>query len=186
MSAIVKGSLSDVTQRDNLTLAESFLHCDAMLIIDTSGSMSTMDAPGGISRHQAAQEQLSALQQQLPGKIAVVSFSDGVQFCPSGIPHRFNGNTDMVKALQFVKPADNTGIKFILISDGYPDNPRQTLTAAGTFKSKVDTVFIGPEHDAKGRRFLEKLANSTGGTFAQSAAPAMLHDPVERLLLATG
>lgn len=182
-NAIVAGSLSDVMRKENVSLAESFLSVDAILIVDTSGSMMAHDAPGQQMRHDAAESELRALQCQLPGKIAVIAFSDKVEFCPTGIPFRFNGGTDMARALQFVKPADGLGVKFVLISDGYPDNTEKTLDVARTFKSKINTVYIGPERERRGRQFLEQLASATGGQFAKSAEPAMLREPVEQLLL---
>lgn len=183
-NALIKGSLSALSQRDNLSLAESFLNVDAILIVDMSGSMAAEDAPGGISRWQAAENELLRLQEQMPGKLAVVTFSSEVQFCPSGVPIRFGGGTDMAKALRFVKPADGLEIRFILISDGQPDDKRETLKVAASFKSKIDTVYIGPE-EGSGRDFLAKLATQSGGVFAQSEAPGLLADNVTLLLRAT-
>ena len=183
--SIVKGSLKDISQQTGQSLAETFVHADAIILLDTSGSMASKDAPGGRMRHEAAEDQLRALQRSLPGKIALISFSNQVQFCPSGIPVRFDGGTDIAKALRFVKPADDCGIKFILISDGWPDDKEKTLKVARTFKSKVDCIYIGPEtgYDTDGRVFLEKLAALTGGQYAVSVAPAMFGEHVEKLLL---
>jgi hypothetical protein len=183
-TAIVTGSLSDIMQKEDKTLAESFLSCDAILIVDTSSSMSANDAPGGLSRHDAAQHELTRLQKTLPGKLAVVAFSSDVQFCPSGIPFRFDGGTNMAKALQFVKPADGCGVKLFLISDGEPNSKRDTLAVAKTFQTRINTIFIGPEDDYRGgRKFLQKLADATGGSFAQTAEVAMFANDVEQLLL---
>ena len=60
-TALVPGSLSALSQRDNCTLAESFLNVDAILIVDMSGSMGAHDAPGGKSRYEAAEDELRAL-----------------------------------------------------------------------------------------------------------------------------
>ena len=182
--ALVKGSLSALSQRDNLSLAESFLNVDAVLIVDMSGSMSAEDAPGGLSRWQAAENELLRLQEQMPGKLAVIAFSSEVQFCPSGVPIRFGGGTDMAKALRFVRSADGLEIRFILISDGQPDDEKETLKVARSFKSKIDTVYIGPE-GGSGHQFLAKLANRAGGVSAQSAAPGLLAEQVTLLLAAT-
>lgn len=183
-NAIVPGSLSAITQQQGTTLAESFLNCDAILIVDMSGSMGSNDAPGNISRYEAAERELRKIQAQLPGKVAVVAFSSSVQFVPGGVPPRLGGGTDMAGALRFVKPADGT-CKFILISDGLPDDERETLRIAKTFESKIDTVYIGPETDwHNGRRFLEQLAAATGGKFQKSTAPGMLQEPVKHLLSA--
>jgi uncharacterized protein YneF (UPF0154 family) len=83
-TALVSGSLAALAQQSGKSLAESFIHCDAVVIVDTSASMNDRDARGGVSRYKAAVEELTALQNALPGKIAVISFSDYAMFCPGG------------------------------------------------------------------------------------------------------
>lgn len=180
-TVMVQGSMAAVATREGQSLAETFLSAEVILIIDVSGSMETRDAPGGVTRHDAAARELRALQGSLPGKVAVVAFSSTVEFCPSDIPSRMNGSTDMAAALRFVKPADGTGIRFVMISDGNPDSELETLEVARTFTSRVDTVYIGPE-DSRGRVFLEHLAAVTGGEFAQGEAPGLLQESVMQLL----
>ncbi len=84
--------------------------------------------------------------------------------------------------MKYVQLADGLDIKFILISDGEPNEERATLNLAKQFKSKIHTVYIGPE-TGSGRKFLERLAEATGGASIKSDAPGLLKDPVERLLL---
>jgi Mg-chelatase subunit ChlD len=182
-TAIVKGSLADVMNKENLTLAESFLSCDAILIVDTSASMTRRDAANERTRHDAALDELKRLQLEMPGKLAVVSFSSDVMFCPTGSPFRFNESTDMARALNFVKPADNTGVKFVLISDGEPDSENETLKIAKKFKSTISCVHIGPETDRRGRAFLDRLAEATGGQHIPAQEIGLLAESVERLLL---
>lgn len=183
-NAIVPGSLSAIANQEGRALAETFLSVDAILMVDTSGSMTSEDAPGNISRHDAAEAELKRLQAQLPGKIAVISFSDIAMFCPNGLPFRQDGGTQVSEALRLVKPADDCGIRFFLISDGQPHDGPEALRIARTFKSRIDTIFIGPERDTMGgRKWLEELARATGGKMEKSAAPGMLGAPVERLLL---
>jgi len=181
MQAIIPGSLSSIAKRQNQSLAESFLSVDVLLIVDVSGSMLSPDAPGGKTRYDMAVEELKRLQADMPGQIGVVAFSNSVQFCPSGHPTGSFGTTDMAKALEFVKPTDGIGIRFILISDGQPDSAEDTLRVAGTFKSKIDTVYIGPE-GGHGRKFLQQLAAASGGQFVQSVEIAELAAPVLKLL----
>ena len=183
-NAITTGSLAAISRGKNLTLAESFLSVDALLVVDMSGSMGAHDAPGGLSRYEAAERELKQLQTSMPGKIAVVAFSSSVQFCPGGIPPRLGGGTDMAAALRFVQAADGVA-QIVLISDGLPDSEHQTLAVAGEFEHKIDTVYIGPESgwDAHGRNFLERLAAATGGKSMKSAAPGLLKEQVESLLL---
>jgi Mg-chelatase subunit ChlD len=182
--AIVKGSLDAVAKRENKTLAESFLTCDTLLLVDMSSSMSTKDAGNGISRYDAAERDVIRLQNKYEGRVALVCFSSTVEFCPTGNPIRLGGGTDLEKALKFIRPADDCGIKLIVISDGEPNEPDKTLETAKMFKSKIDCIFIGPENDVYGgRAFLEKLANVTGGEFVSSEKPGQLMAETERLML---
>lgn len=163
-SSIAKGSLADVARAQGQTLAEVFLSCDAVVIVDTSASMNVCDVGEDRtrSRYLAACDELRKLQEAMPGKVAVVSFSGSTEFCPGGIPRYIGSTTDMTGALQFVKIADGAGIKLILISDGEPDSPSETLKAARTFSTKIDTIFIGPEN-SHGAQFLRDLSAATGG-----------------------
>lgn len=163
-SNITKGSLADIARTQGTTLAESFLSCDAVVIVDTSASMNVCDVGEDRtrSRYLAACDELRKLQEAMPGKVAVVSFSGSTEFCPGGVPRYIGSTTDMTGALQFVKIADGTGIKLILISDGEPDSPSETLKVARTFTTKIDTIFIGPE-GSEGARFLRELSEATGG-----------------------
>lgn len=180
---IVVGSIAAVQQRTNVSLAESFLSVDAIILVDVSGSMAAHDAPHGLSRYTAACEELALLQAELPGKIAVIAFSDRAQFCPGGVPPLMAKGTDMVAALRFVKPADGLDIRIILISDGEPDDAEDTLRMARKFKSHIDTVYIGSER-GRGRDFLATLSGATGGQHLESVRPAMLAEPVRNLLAA--
>lgn len=184
-TAIVKGSLAACARASGKTLAESFLSVDAILLVDCSASMSERDAPGEQSRYHAACAELAKLQEQLPGKLAVVAFSSSTQFCPSGKPDYLGGMTDMAAALRFIKPADGCGIRFVLISDGEPDSVSETLKVAGGFSTRIDTVFVGPE-DGAGREFLRKLSAMTGGISAQQDTDKLnlLSENVTRLLTA--
>ena len=181
-SQIIPGSLSAIARHQNQSLAQSWLSVEVLLIVDVSGSMLSPDAPGGRKRYDVAVEELKRLQAEMPGKIGVVAFSDSVQFCPSGHPTGSFGNTNMAHALEFVKPADDTGVRFILISDGVPDSEEKTLSVARTFKTHIDTIYIGPERDQGGREFLKRLAEASGGQFVQSEKIAELAAPVLKLL----
>jgi hypothetical protein len=160
--ALVKGSLLDVAARNNYSVAQAFLSADAIVMVDTSISMSDRDCPGGQSRFSCAREQLIRLQRDLPGKIAVISWNNDARFCAGGLPEEPDGGTDLTGVLQFVKPADGTGVKFILISDGQPNDETSALDLAKQFTSKIDVIFIGPE-TSPGRDFLRRLAEASGG-----------------------
>ncbi len=160
---IVPGSISAIAAQNHSSIAESFLSAEAIVIVDTSGSMGSKDSRGGRERYEVACEELITLQKNRPGKIAVISFSDDAMFCPAGVPVYLKSGTDLAKALRFVKVADLPGMQFILISDGQPGDEQSALSVAMTFKSKIDVIYVGPEDHPAGREFLFKLAKATGG-----------------------
>jgi Mg-chelatase subunit ChlD len=162
-TAIVPGSLRAISQASGKSLAETFASADVVILVDTSGSMAMTDSRSGRARYDVACEELTSLQASMPGKIAVISFSDEVSFCPAGIPHNYQHGTDLVKALKFVHVADVEGMMFILISDGEPDAPNAALMAAKLFTNKIDVIYVGPERSPAGRDFLTRLSKATGG-----------------------
>jgi hypothetical protein len=182
-NAIIPGSLGAIAKREGISLAESFLSCDALCIVDTSGSMNSRDSRGGQSRYNVACEELANLQNTLPGKIAVISFSDETQFCPSGIPVFQGGGTNLAGALRFCKVADVPGMQFIVISDGQPDSPDQALRVAKTYKNKISTIYVGPESYPTGRDFLEQLAKASGGQSITADRAKELAAKTQTLLL---
>lgn len=184
MNQVIIGSLSQVAQKNNVSLSESFMSCDCLILIDQSGSMESHDAPDNMTRNQAAREQLTRLQKDYPGKIAIVSFASYAMFSPAGLPVDCGGSTNMIAGLEYIKPIDDTGVKIILISDGVPNDQSNTLKKAKEFKTAIQTIYIGPEDDREGGRvFLEKLSHATGGESLKGDAPGLLANQVEMLLL---
>jgi len=179
---LIKGSLGAIAQQNNQSIAETFINADVIIIVDTSGSMCAEDSRGGKSRYDVACEELKNLQASLPGKLALLSFSDDVIFCPSGIPFNYEGGTDLAKALKFAKVADVTGIRFIVISDGEPQNEEGCISVAKTFRAKIDTIYVGPE-GGDGQAFLRKLAKASGGQGVTAAQVKELAANVQKLLL---
>ena len=182
-NSIVAGSIGAVAQQSGKSIAESFVNADVVIVVDTSGSMEACDSRGGKSRYDVACEELKSLQASLPGKLALLSFSDGVQFCPNGIPWQYGGGTDLAKALKFAKMADVTGMRFIVISDGEPSSESEALNVAKTYKNKIDTIYVGPEN-GDGQEFLRKLAKASGGQGVTSAQVKELASSVKHLLSA--
>jgi Mg-chelatase subunit ChlD len=178
----VKGSLTETQKQRNLSFAEVFVTVDAILIVDVSGSMSTQDvhAEDGVkSRFSEANRQLKKLQARMPGRLAVVEFSDDAAFCPDGQLTGVKGGTDLLGALQFVSPASGCGIKFIVVSDGRPDDEFSTLTYAQQMKEKLNCIHIGS--DPRGKEFMERLAAAAGGQSLESEVQ-LLSDNIVRLL----
>ena len=180
---IVAGSLGAVAAQNGKSIAESFVSADAVIIVDTSGSMSQTDSRGGKSRYDVACQELKNLQASLPGKLALLSFSDDVLFCPNGVPFDFGAMTDLAKALKFAKMADVSGMRFIVISDGEPDSQQDALDVAKTYKNRIDTIYVGPENGG-GQAFLQQLAKASGGQGVTSAQVKELASEIKTLLLA--
>lgn len=190
-TALVPGSLQAIATQEGQTLAESFLGADAIIVVDVSGSMAARDVDrhnlerrSGRSRYEAACDELARLQSSLPGKIAVIAFSDTYEFAPSGTPHFIGGGTDLADALRFVHVADGCGMRFIVISDGEPNDESRALAEARRFVDRIDTVYVGPSGDA-GERFLQDLARASGGTSSRQSV-ADLSRTVQQLLLTAG
>ncbi len=181
---VLQGSIGAIAQQSGKSLAESFISADVIAIIDTSGSMASTDSRDGKSRYTVACEELAALQNSLPGKIAVISFSSDVQFCPSGVPFQYGAGTDLVRALQFCKVADVTGMQFVLVSDGEPDQPEKCIEVAKTYQNRIDVIYVGPERFPTGRDFLVKLASATGGKAVTADRAVELEIQVMQLLKA--
>lgn len=180
----VKGSLAQVSKDTGLSLAESFLNADCIVIVDVSSSMDATDGPRGKSRYDAACDELTALQGSLPGKIAVLAFSNDCVFCPSGVPTMMGGGTDLAAALTFAKVADVPDMRFVVISDGQPDSESETLAVAKTYQNRIDTIFVGSELSPLGRDFLAKLAKASGGKSTTADRVAQLSTKVQMLLAA--
>lgn len=181
-TSVVRGSLADIAKQYQSSIAESFLNADVIVIVDVSGSMNQSDARNGQRRYDVACQELARLQAELPGKIAVVAFSNWVEFVPGGVPPFVGLGTDLARALRFVKVADGV-VKFIVISDGQPNDDEEALAIAQQFTSKINTIYVGPEDDfGGGRKFLEKLAAVSGGQSVTADRAHELADKVQLLL----
>lgn len=179
----IKGSLAESQKKRNITMAESFLSIEALVLVDISSSMSTQDVNsegGRCSRWSEANRQLTHLQARFPGKLAVVAFSDRAEFCPSGVLPPTQGGTNLLGALQFVAQADGCGIKFICVSDGEPDNPDGTLAYAKTLTTAIDSIYIGAP-GGRGEEFMERLSEATNGR-SISKSVDLLEESVTLLL----
>jgi Mg-chelatase subunit ChlD len=184
-TALVAGSLEALARQNDISLAESFLSADAIVLVDVSGSMATPDSREYRRRYDVACDELAQLQRTLPGKVAVVTFSDQVEFIPGGMPPFMGGGTNLDAALRFVRAADGT-VRFIIISDGKPDNEQAALATAKQFTSKIDTIYVGPECEYGGATFLRRLAEASGGRYVAAERACELAERVEQLLLAVG
>lgn len=181
-NAIITGSIGAIARQSGKSIAETFLSADVVVIVDTSGSMTSHDSLGGKSRYDVACEELAEIQNSMPGKIAVLSFSDHTIFCPGGKPTMLGTGTDVAGALRFARVADVPGMRFVLISDGEPDDPRAALNEAKKYQNRIDVIFVGPEAAPRGRKFLEELARVSGGQMITKSAAKELASGVRLLL----
>jgi len=162
---IVVGSIRDIAQKNEQSIAETFLGVNHVALVDTSGSMIASDSRDGKTRYDVACEELAHLQKTLPGEVAVISWSDSAIFCPSGVPTMLNSMTNMAAALKFAKVADLPGVTFYLISDGEPTcSEEKVLQLAKSYTAKINGIFVGPEDECGGRNFLIEVARVSGGT----------------------
>lgn len=185
----VSGSLSQQAAQNGQSLAETFVNADVVVIVDTSGSMSMSDGFEN-SRYERACDELAKIQKNMPGKICVLSFSDQVMFCPSGVPWNYEGGTNLAAALKFAKVADVPDMRFIVISDGEPTEGFGNMSAedyciqiARGYKNHIDTIYIGRENGS-GQEFLTRLAKASGGISARDFSAAQLETTVKGLLQA--
>lgn len=183
LTTIVKGSLADQARANNTSLAESFLSAALIVIVDTSGSMGACDSRGRRSRYDVACEELADLQRSMPGKVAVIAFSSDVEFAPGGMPPYLGASTDLAGALRFAHVADTPGMRFVVISDGEPDDSAAALAEAKTYTNRIDTIYVGPEASPHGRKFLQLLAKCSGGQSVTADRAQELRASIETLLL---
>lgn len=183
-TAIVAGSIQSVINQSRQSLAQHFLaNVTHIVLVDVSGSMATEDSRGGRSRIDVAREELAKLQAEFPGKLAVFAFSSHCRFIPGGVPPIPAEGTDLAGALTFTRPCDGMGLRFVVISDGQPDSAERALDVAKRYTSKIDTVFVGDEHDDAAQRFLKRLAGMGGGQSVTTARVQALAETIRPLLL---
>ncbi len=184
---LVLGSLANIASTSGKSIAETFIDVDAVIIVDISGSMSSFDSCDnheGQTRWHVAGQELVKLQQTMPGKLAVIAFSNNSRFEPTGIlpPVGVLGHgTNLAGALQFAAMLDMPGMQFVVISDGQPNNQEAAIKAAKAIKANISTVYVGPT-GGNGAAFLAKLASQSGGQNACVGA-VELSGTVQRLLL---
>lgn len=182
MNALVTGSLAQLSRDSGKSLAEMWINVDAVILVDISGSMNANDARGGQSRFDVAQEELARLQGTMPGKLAIIAFSHDTLFIPSGRLSGAMGTTNLAGALKFARAADSIpDMRFIVISDGEPDDERAALDEARLYRNRIDTVYVGPESGG-GQAFLKRLATLKNGQSMTRPQLAELASGITKLL----
>jgi len=163
----IEGSIQDIANQTGQTIESVFAACKAAVLLDVSGSMRDADVHFGNeadrninvkSRFEAASDSLRDIQRLYKGHIAVICFSDSVQLCPSGVPYFQGGGTKLHSAMEYILPLDGSGMKFIIVTDGHPDNPDKCLKLKERFTQPFEIIGIGK---GANKEFLEKLGNFT-------------------------
>lgn len=183
---IITGSLASVARQTNRPISEAFLDATHLVLLDTSGSMDSADSRGGQRRIAVARSELSKLQAEFPGKIALVCFSSHAQEMHGGVPPEPMGSTDLAGALTHCQKYDGLGLHVVVVSDGQPDSAERALDVAKGYQSKISCVFVGPETDDAARLFLKRLALMSGGQYATADRVRELATALRPLLLAAG
>lgn len=176
----VPGSLAAVAKQQGIEVADTFLSVEVVAVVDISSSMAA-SATRKASRWDLAQEHLTRLQAEYPGRIALVEFNGHPHYVPEGVLGRPSGSTQLCDALKFVQPADHAGIKVVVISDGEPNSKQKALDVAAGFNHRITTIFIGSEGDP-GDQFLQDLARVSGNGMAFRASDVNIYKPMLCLL----
>jgi len=182
--AIVPGSVADMAARNQ----GQIIPPSVCVLFDISYSMRAEDAVmadgARTSRFLAGAEQLTLLQAQYPGQIILIDFGDLAQVRPGGHPDEPNGmNTFLAPALQLAKELDTGVMRFVIISDGCPQDENPSLEVGQTFLAGIDTIAVGEANN--GAVFLRKLAEATGGTYHRDTSGMRLLGATIRALLPT-
>lgn len=165
----LKGSVYDVAARRGEDLASVIANVEVVIMLDTSGSMNG-------EKYERAKAALAKVQERFEGKVLVISFGSSVDICLKGIPASADGgSTPLTEALHMAKQFDGTGVRFIIISDGIPDNMVSAEETAKTFTDKIDTIFIGSDFDTVGIDFLRRIATGHSGN---KVDPKLLADRI--------
>jgi hypothetical protein len=182
---VTAGSLQDRAAKLGIDVSEALMLAEVVILMDGSGSMDDHDTRDGRSRFDVAEDELAKIQAGYPGKVALVEFSDDVQFLPGGVPQRPGRTTRLDLALEWAKVAGSIpDMKVVVISDGCPDDEQRCLRLARQhYPHGVHTIFVGPDDPRdEGLLFLKELSTVTGGTKFVAPKPGELGAGVIALL----
>jgi Mg-chelatase subunit ChlD len=134
-----------------------------MLLIDTSGSMST-PVQHGKRAIDALREVVKEI--KAAGQVPMIAFGGPydaqVRFVDE-VPEP-DGGTPLHLAIPFAKQYGAT--RLVVVSDGMPDLREQSMMEASAFGGQIDVMFVGNTDEdawAGGSNFLKELAAATGG-----------------------
>lgn len=138
---------------------------NVMLLIDTSGSMSSPvrreDGTYGKRAIELLREVVADI--KAAGSCPMIAFGgpyDAQVRFVDNVPEP-DGGTPLHIAIPLAKQYGATRV--VVISDGCPDLTEESMLQARAFGGRVDVVFCGSKGDS-GEIFLRALAEATGGT----------------------
>lgn len=155
-TGVAQGSVYDVAERQGRDLTDVLAFADTVILYDHSGSM-------GGWKEEKAREALIELQRTHDGDILLIAFDSVPKMCYDGQPPSAGGSTALHLALDYAKELDIPGRRFILISDGAPDRPEETLKIARTYTCPIHTIYIGPD-GGSGLLFMNQLTALNGAS----------------------
>ena len=195
---ITEGSIADIARRRGDRIEAVMADAEMVVMLDISSSMSKPIDEADYSawnperyehgegytrtRFTAALEALSAIQMKYQGKVLVIAFNSVAEFLSGGLPSQPSGGTNMNLALDLAKEFDDTDMKFTIISDGEPSNPENVIQQAKTFKTPIDTIFIGNDHDQRGLDVMNRIAAASRGKALGKVDPNDLGETTIKLL----
>lgn len=133
-----------------------------VVLADLSVSMNDYVGNSGKTKLEMLRTSLEDLVKYTP-EVIIVGFSDKafiVQPTTIGRLHTISG-TNLTEAFQFIKAWNPR--KTIVISDGYPDNPRSAQKVAELLSGTIDIVYCGSEDDDDAVEFMQSLCKISGG-----------------------
>lgn len=131
-----------------------------VILADISFSMSS-EAWGGQTKLDLLREAVASVMSRYDCQLIV--FSDRAREV-SAVPAEVEGGTDLAAGLQAAL-AHDPGITLV-ISDGQPQNPGESLKLARTFRGVINTLYIGPESDAAAIEYMRTLSKQADGATA--------------------
>ena len=173
-----------------MTTSKDLTKYDFFVLIDKSGSMSTPDCPGGMTRYKAAEEATVALARKCAeyddDGISVMLFNSSTKLYDNQtsdiVPNLFkenepNGGTDTAKAvkevgdLYFARKAKGTSkpIICLVVTDGVPNSESELKQVICNIANKIDNddefgiSFIQIGSDSAATRFLKNLDDGLQG-----------------------
>ncbi len=128
---------------------------DKVLLLDFSGSMGCHHENKRLYKHLI--DAVGRYENEYP----MIAFRCTSNMIASLEMERPGGSTNLTGALQLALEEGGPSTEYIVVGDGLPDYPEQSLVYAKNNKMKISTIFIG--NHPRGLRFMERLATETGG-----------------------